>query len=142
MRAGLVAVTLLALSMLSRPTVGGEEPERMSPSIDIARVDPVRLAERDIAAGRFRVLCVSQGWGCQVPAIGTRNYERCYSGAATVPILAWFGDVLGGDDDLRARRRSVEFASKYNITLVRVLDKLGQALVPRWRRLGRSRQIG
>jgi hypothetical protein len=128
MRACLIVITFLAASMVARPAAVAQE--KVAQAIDIARVDPIRLAERDIAAGRYRVLCVSQGWGCQVPVIGTSNYERCYSSAASVEPLAWFGDVIGGDDDLRVRHRSVEFASKYNVTLVRELDRLGKRQCP------------
>ena len=132
MRRILIFVTLLAASTVPRPAPGADEPRMTAEAIDIAAGNPIRLAERDIAAGRFRVLCVSMGWGCRMPGVGTRNYERCYSAAARAEATAFpeFGDVIGDEADVRARRRTVEFASKYNITVVRALDKLGKRGCP------------
>ena len=127
MRPGRIAVTVLALSMVA--ILGLLAAEWLA--ADINRVDPAHLAERDIAASRYRVLCVSQGWGCQVQGIGPLNYARCYSHAATFEMLGpEFGDVIVGGDDMLNRSRHVEFASRYNLTVAGALDKLGKRGCP------------
>jgi len=146
MRTGRIAVTVLGVSMVAILGWLGVDITRVyiwwltgiylaEPDIaDITRVDdPVRLAERHIAASRYRVICVSHGWECHVLGIGTVNYERCYSYAMNSGMLGYqFGDLYTDDGDPHERKRSrhVEFASRYNLTIAGALDKLGKRGCP------------
>ena len=74
----------LAASTVAQAARGADEPRTIAERIDIATVHPVLLAERDIDAESFRMLTMSQGWGPQVPGVGTRNYEQAMR-------LGWLG---------------------------------------------------
>jgi hypothetical protein len=83
----------------------------------IARENPVALAERDIANGRFRMLTVSHGWG-QIPRRWQEKLRPLLFRRRARELLAEFGDVIGGAADTRARQQSHKFAAEYNMTLL------------------------